>query len=77
MPITSAGQVKNIIELSGTKVPDSLMSQIETYKDSPEDLKKAGLEFTKKQMEQLLEHGVDGIHLYSMNKVEIAKFILE
>lgn len=77
MPITSAGQVKNIIELSGTKVPDSLMSQIETYKDSPEDLKKAGIEFTKKQMEQLLEHGVDGIHLYSMNKVEIAKFILE
>lgn len=77
MPITSAGQVKNIIELSGTKVPDGLMSQIETYKDSPEDLKKAGLEFTKKQMEQLLEHGVDGIHLYSMNKVEIAKFILE
>ena len=77
MPITSAGQVKNIIQLSGTKVPDSLMAQIETYKDSPEDLKKAGLEFTKKQMEQLLEHGVDGIHLYSMNKVEIAKFILE
>lgn len=77
MPITSAGQVKNIIELSGTKVPDSLMSQIKAYKDSPEDLKKAGIEFTKKQMEQLLEHGVDGIHLYSMNKVEIAKFILE
>lgn len=77
MPVTSAGQVKNIIELSGTKVPDSLMSQIEAYKDSPEDLKKAGLEFTKKQMEQLLEHGVDGIHLYSMNKVEIAKYILE
>lgn len=77
MPVTSAGQVKNIIELSGTNVPDSLMSQIETYKDSPEDLKKAGLEFTKKQMEQLLEHGVDGIHLYSMNKVEIAKFMLE
>lgn len=77
MPITSAGQVKNIIELSGTKVPDRLMSKIEVYRDSPEDLKKAGLEFTKKQMEELLEHGVDGIHLYSMNKVEIAKFILE
>lgn len=77
MPITSAGQIKNIIELSGTKVPDLLLSQIEAYKDSPEDLKKAGLEFTKKQMEELLEHGVDGIHLYSMNKVEIAKFILE
>ncbi len=77
MPITSAGQVKNIIGLSGTKVPDELHKQIERYQDSPEDLKKAGLEFTKRQMEDLLAHGVDGIHLYSMNKVEIAKFILE
>lgn len=77
MPITSSGQVKNIIGLSGTKVPDLLLSQIEAYKDSPEDLKKAGLEFTKKQMEDLLQHGAEGIHLYSMNKVEIAKFILE
>lgn len=77
MPITSAGQVKNIIQLSGTKVPKELRESIEKYKDSPADLKKAGLEFTKKQMENLLSHGVDGIHLYSMNKVEIAKFILE
>ena len=77
MPITSAGQVKNIIGLSGTTVPKDLQHSIDKYKDSPADLKKAGLEFTKKQMEELLAHGVDGIHLYSMNKVEIAKFILE
>lgn len=77
MPITSAGQVRNIIQLSGTKVPESLGASIEKYKDSPADLKKAGLEFTKKQMEELLAHGVDGIHLYSMNKVEIAKFLLD
>lgn len=77
MPITSAGQVKNIIGLSGTTVPKDLQHSIDKYKDSPADLKKAGLEFTKRQMEELLAHGVDGIHLYSMNKVEIAKFILE
>ncbi len=77
MPITSAGQVKNIIGLSGTKLPKELQDSIDRYQDSPEDLKKAGLEFTKKQMEDLLAHGVDGIHLYSMNKVEIAKFIYE
>lgn len=77
MPITSAGQVKNIIQLSGTKVPKELRDSIDRYKDSPADLKQAGLEFTKKQMENLLAHGVDGIHLYSMNKVETAKFILE
>ena len=77
MPITSSSQVKNIIGLSGTKVPAELLTQIDKYKDSPDDLKKAGLEFTKKQMQNLLDNGVDGIHLYSMNKVEIAKYILE
>lgn len=77
MPITSAGQVKNIVSMSGTKLPKGLARVIECYQDEPEDLKKAGLEYTKKQMENLLAHGVDGIHLYSMNKVEIAKAIYE
>ncbi len=77
MPITSAGQVKNIVGMSGTKIPKELQEVIERYQESPEDLKKAGLEYTKRQMEGLLAHGVDGIHLYSMNKVEIAKAIYE
>lgn len=77
MPITSTGQVKNIVGLSGTKMPKQLLDLLERYKDSPDDLKKAGLDFSKKQMEELLAHGVDGIHIYSMNKVEIAKYILE
>ena len=51
MPITSAGQVKNIVGMSGTKIPKKLQESIDKYKDSPEDLKKAGIEFTKEQME--------------------------
>ena len=77
MPITSAGQVKNIIGMSGTKIPKEFADAIEKYKDNPADLKKAGLDYSKRQMENLLAHGVDGIHLYSMNKVEIAKAIYE
>lgn len=77
MPVTSAGQVKNIVQLSGTKIPKPLLDILERYKDSPADLRKAGLEFTKKQMEELLAHNVDGVHIYSMNKVENAKYILE
>lgn len=77
MPITSAGQVKNIIGMSGTKIPKELADAIEKYKDNPADLKKAGLDYSKRQMENLLAHGVDGIHLYSMNKVEIARAIYE
>lgn len=77
MPITSAGQVKNIVGMSGTKISKELADSIERYQNKPEDLKKAGLDYTKRQMENLLAHGVDGIHLYSMNKVEIAKAIYE
>ncbi len=75
MPITTARQVKNIVRLSGSKIPEEMRAFIEKYKDSPEDLKKAGLDYTKKQMEELLAKGVDGIHLYSMNKVETARYI--
>ena len=77
MPITSIRQVDNIVGLSGTAIPEELSGVFEKYKDKPEDLKKAGLEYTKKQMEALLRHGVDGIHLYSMNKVETARAIYE
>lgn len=77
MPVTTAGQVKNIIRMSGTKIPAELADRIEKYSGAPEDLKKAGLDYTKKQMDYLLAHGVDGIHLYSMNKVEIAKAVYE
>ncbi len=77
MPIVSAGQVKNIIGLSGCAIPDKLRRAIDQYKDSPADLKKAGLDYTKEQMEDLLAHGADGIHLYSMNKVETAKYIFD
>lgn len=76
MPITSAGQVRNIIQLSGTHIPDELLARIDKYQNAPEDLKKAGLDYTKQQMEDLLAHGADGIHLYSMNKVETADYIL-
>jgi methylenetetrahydrofolate reductase (NADPH) len=77
MPITTAGQVKNIVGMSGTKIPKELGDAIEKYKDNPADVKKAGIDYTKKQMEELLKHGVDGIHLYSMNKADVAKAIYE
>ena len=77
MPVTSAGQLQNIVRMSGTKIPKDLSDRIEKYRDNPADLKKAGLDYTKNQMEALLAHGVDGIHLYSMNKVEIAKAVYE
>ncbi|MBO4396177.1 MAG: methylenetetrahydrofolate reductase [NAD(P)H] [Eubacterium sp.] len=77
MPVTSYKQISNIIRLSGTKIPDAFMSDLERFRDSDADIKKVSIDFIRRQMSDLLAHGVSGIHLYSMNKVDIAKAIFD
>jgi methylenetetrahydrofolate reductase (NADPH) len=50
---------------------------LEKYKDSPENLEKAGLDFAIKQINNLLSNGVNGIHIYTMNKPKTAKTVLK
>ena len=77
MPVTSYKQISNIVRLSGTKIPDSFMSDLEKYRESDADIEKVSIEFIRRQMSDLLAHGVSGIHLYSMNKINIAKAIFD
>lgn len=77
MPITSIAQIQRIVKLSGSQVPSSLSHILAKYQDNPEDMKKAGIEFAAIQIDGLIRNGVDGIHLYTMNKPEIAGAILE
>lgn len=68
MPITSARQLGTTVSLSGSSVPKRLADMIATYGDNPEDMRKAGIEFAVEQILNLKQHGVDGVHIYSMNK---------
>ena len=77
MPVTNIKQIDRIISLSGTKLPDEMKAFLEKYKDSPEDLEKAGLDFAIKQINELLSNGVNGIHIYTMNKPKTAKTVLK
>lgn len=77
MPITSISQIQRIVSLSGSQVPSSLSHILAKYQDSPEDVKKAGLEYAAIQIDGLVQNNVDGIHLYTMNKFETAKTIFE
>lgn len=73
MPITTANQVKTMIELSNASTPVELLDRIEKYRDNPDDLRKAGIEYAIMQKLDLIKHGVKGIHLYAMNKPDVAK----
>lgn len=77
MPITSINQIKTIVELSGAYIPESLQEILLKYESSPEDFKKAGLEYATKQIDQLLSYGVEGLHLYTLNKVDVSTEILK
>lgn len=70
MPITTAKQLGTTVSLSGSSVPKELADIIAAYGDDKEDMRKAGIDYAVRQIRDLKEHGVDGIHIYSMNKIK-------
>lgn len=70
MPITTAKQLGTTVSLSGSSVPKELADIIATYGENKEDMRKAGIDYAVRQIRDLKEHGVDGIHIYSMNKIK-------
>lgn len=72
MPITSAKQLGTTISLSGSSVPKALADILASYGDKPEDMRKAGLDYAIRQIQDLQRNDADGIHIYTMNKPENA-----
>lgn len=77
MPLLNSRQVSRIQSLSGTSVPKSLQIIIEKYENSPADFEKAGIEYACRQIVDLVANKVDGIHLYTMNKLDQSKTIIQ
>ena len=77
MPITAAKQLGTSVSLSGSSIPTKLSNLIAKYSDDPVSLKKAGIEYAINQVEDLIDHGVDGIHIYCMNKSDVTREIYE
>lgn len=76
MPITTAKQIGTTVSLSGSSVPKAMADMIAKYSDSPEDLYKAGIDYAIRQILDLKENNVDGVHIYTMNKPAIATEIV-
>ena len=77
MPITTAKQIGTTVSLSGSSVPKAMADIIAKYADSPEDMRKAGIDYAIRQIQDLLLNDVDGVHIYTMNKPKMAKEIME
>jgi len=76
MPVTNSSQIKRICQLSGTYLPERLGAMVEKFGDSPLAMKQAGIAYATEQIIDLIANGVKAIHLYTMNKPDIAETIV-
>lgn len=76
MPITNANQVSRMVDLSNAYIPRKLLSICDRFRDSPDAMRQAGIAYATDQIIDLISNGVRGIHIYTMNKPEIACSII-
>ena len=75
MPITAPTQFERIVKLSGNALPKSFLNEVLRFENDPQAFKQAGIEFATKQARELYKNGFNAVHIYSMNKPEVAKEI--
>ena len=75
MPITNANQVERAIKLSGSFMPQRFKSLVDKFGHSPEAMKQAGIAYATDQIIDLFANGITNVHVYSMNKPDVARKI--
>lgn len=76
MPVTSAAQMKKSQVLSGTVFPRRFLAILDRFGSSPAAMRQAGIAYATDQIIDLLANGVKNIHIYSMNKPDVAAAIM-
>lgn len=76
MPITNANQIKRSIELSNSSVPKKFFRIMERFGDDPNKMKQAGIIYATEQIIDLMANGINDIHIYTMNKPDVAAQIM-
>lgn len=75
MPVTNGKQIQRICALSGTSLPARFRSIMDRFGDNPAAMKQAGIAYATEQIIDLIANGVKGIHVYTMNKPDVAASI--
>lgn len=76
MPITNASQIKRSIELSNSSVPKKFFKIMERFGDDANKMKQAGIIYATEQIIDLMANGINDIHIYTMNKPDVAESIM-
>ena len=77
MPITNVTQIQRAVQLSGSFLPREFLAITDRFGDKPEAMKQAGLAFATEQIVDLFANGVRNVHVYTMNKPDVAAKLME
>ncbi|MEE0944474.1 MAG: methylenetetrahydrofolate reductase [Clostridia bacterium] len=76
MPVVNAKQIERICRLSGTALPPRFAAIVDRFGNNPKSMRQAGIAYMTEQIIDLVANGVTNIHIYTMNKPDIAKSIM-
>ena len=75
MPVTNASQIKRLCSISSSALPQRFIRIVDRYGDNPAAMKQAGIAFATEQIIDLYANGINAVHVYSMNKPDVAAAI--
>lgn len=76
MPVTRGSQMKTICDMSGTVLPQRFRDVLDRFGEDPAAMKQAGIAYATDQIIDLFANGINHVHVYSMNKPEVAAAIM-
>ncbi len=77
MPVTNGNQISRICKLSGSLLPVRFRAITDRFGDDKDAMTQAGIAYATDQIIDLFANGINHVHVYSMNKPEVARKILE
>ena len=77
MPFLGKSQIQRMVFMCGSSLPAPIIKLLAKYESDPASLRQAGIEYACEQLVDLGRHGVDGLHVYSMNQPDIAQAAAE
>ncbi len=77
MPITNGNQVERAVKLSGSFVPTRFKSLVDRFGGNPDAMKQAGIVYATDQIIDLYANGIKNVHVYTMNKPDVAEKIMD
>lgn len=77
MPVVNARQIKRIVRLGGASLPPRFRAILDKFGESPDCMRRAGIAYATDQIIDLIANGVTDIHLYTMNRPDVARAIFD